>query len=78
MVTLLFSFHSVLTPDGTASSLNATVTVVEAAGYPALAIGQEGDIKATTSILSSVRAPLSQWPLNGPYGFDSVVTCGKW
>ena len=56
---LLFSFHSVLTPDGTASSLNATVTVVEAAGYQALAIGQEGDIKATTSILTQLRAPLS-------------------
>ena len=56
---LLFSFHSVLTPDGTASSLNATVTVVKAAGYQALAIGQEGDIKATTSILTQLRAPLS-------------------
>ena len=56
---LLFSFHSVLAPDGTASSLNATVTEVEAAGYQALAIGQEGDIKATTSILTQLRAPLS-------------------
>jgi hypothetical protein len=56
---LLFSFHSVLTPDGTASSLSATVTQVEAPGYQALAIGQEGDIKATTSLLTQLRAPLS-------------------
>jgi hypothetical protein len=56
---VLFSFHSVLTPDGTASSLNATVTEVEAAGFQALAIGQEGDIKATTSLLTQLRAPLS-------------------
>ncbi len=56
---LLFSFHSVLTPDGRPSSLSATVTEVEAAGYQALAIGQEGDIKATTSLLTQLRAPLS-------------------
>ncbi len=56
---LLFSFHSVLAPDGTTSSLSATVTEVEAAGSQALAIGQEGDIKATTSILARLRAPLS-------------------
>ena len=53
---LLFSFHSVLAPDGTTSSLSATVTEVEAAGSQALAIGQEGDIKATTSILARLRA----------------------
>jgi hypothetical protein len=56
---LLFSFHSVLTPDGTVGSLNATVTEVEVAGYQALAIGREGDIKATTSLLTQLRAPLS-------------------
>jgi hypothetical protein len=56
---MFFFFHSVLTPDGTASSLNATVIEVEAPGYQALAIGQEGDIKATTSLLTQLRAPLS-------------------
>jgi hypothetical protein len=56
---LLFSFHSVLTLDGTASSLNASVTEVEAAGYQGLVIGQEGDVKATTSLLTQLRAPLS-------------------
>ena len=56
---LLFSFHSALTPDGTASSLNATVTEVEAAGYQGLAIGEEGDVMATTSLFTQLRAPLS-------------------
>ena len=56
---LRFYFHSVLTPDGTAGSLDATVTEVEAAGYQTLAIGQEGDLRATTSLLTQLRAPLS-------------------
>src|SRR5258707_7620659 len=56
---LLFSFHSAQTPNGTPSSLNATVTEVEAAGYQGLAIGEEGDVKATTSLFTQLRAPLS-------------------
>src|SRR6267154_724864 len=56
---LLFSFHSALTPDGIASSLNATVTEVEAAGYQSLAVGEEGDVKATTSLFTQLRAPIS-------------------
>jgi len=56
---LLFSFHSVLASDGTVRSLSATVTEVEAPGSQGLAIGQEGDIKATTSMLTRLRAPLS-------------------
>jgi hypothetical protein len=56
---LLFSFHSVLATDGTVRSLSATVTEVEAAGSQGLAIGQEGDLKAKTSILIQLRAPLS-------------------
>jgi hypothetical protein len=56
---LLFSFHSALTPNGTISNLNATVTEVEAAGYQGLAIGEEGDIKATTSLFTQLRAPVS-------------------
>lgn len=56
---VLFTFHSASTPGGTARSLNATVTAVEAAGYQGLVIGQEGEIKATTSIFTQLRAPLS-------------------
>ena len=74
---LLFSFHSVLKPDGTASSLNATVTQVEAAGYQDLAIGEEGDVKATTSLFTQLRAPLS---LIGPSRAlsDSTVNKTAW
>jgi hypothetical protein len=74
---LLFSFHSALTPDGTASSLNATVTEIEAAGHQDLAIGQEGDVKATTSLFTQLRAPLS---LIGPSRAvtDSTVDKTAW
>jgi len=74
---LLFSFHSVLMSDGKASSLNATVTEVEAAGYQGLAIGEEGDVKATTSLFTQLRAPLS---LIGPSRAltDSTVNKTAW
>jgi len=74
---ILFTFHSALTPGGTARSLNATVTAVEAAGYQGLVIGQEGEIKATTSILTQLRAPLS---LIGPSRAitDSTVDKTAW
>jgi len=74
---LLFSFHSALTPDGTANSLNATVTEVEAAGYLGLAVGEEGDVKATTSLFTQLRAPVS---LIGPSRAltDSTVNKTAW
>ena len=56
---LLFSFHSAQTPDGTTSELSATVAGVEAPGGQRLAVGQEGQVKATTSTFSRLRAPLS-------------------
>ena len=57
--TLLFSFQSALMPDGTSSKVDATVAGIQAAGNQNLAIGQEGDIKATTSLFTQLRAPLS-------------------
>jgi type IV secretory pathway VirB10-like protein len=56
---LLFSFHSAQTPDGTKSEVSATVAGIEAPGGQRLAIGQEGQVKATTSTFSRLRAPLS-------------------
>jgi hypothetical protein len=56
---LLFSFRSAQMPDGTATKINATVAGIEAPGGQQLAVGQEGHVKATTSLLSRVRAPLS-------------------
>jgi hypothetical protein len=56
---LLFSFHSALTPDGTSSNVDATVAGIQAAGNQNLTIGQEGDVRATTSLFTQLRAPLS-------------------
>jgi hypothetical protein len=56
---LMFSFHSAHAPDGTTSNLDATVAGVQAAGGQGLAVGEEGDIKATTSLFTQLRAPLS-------------------
>jgi hypothetical protein len=74
---LLFSFHSALTPDGTPSNVDATVAGVQAAGNQNLVIGQEGDVKATTSLFTQLRAPLS---LIGPSRAlaDSTVDKTAW
>ena len=56
---LLFSFHSAHSPGGTTGSVDAIVAGVEAAGGQRLAVGQEGDLKATTSRLAQLRAPIS-------------------
>jgi hypothetical protein len=74
---LLFTFQSAVTPGGTARSVNATVAAVEAAGYQGLVIGQEGDLKATTSLFTQLRAPLS---LIGPSRAvtDSTVDKTAW
>src|ERR1700680_3582996 len=56
---LLFSFHSAQTPDGTTTELSATVAGIEAPGGQRLGAGQEGHVKATTSIFSRLRAPVS-------------------
>jgi hypothetical protein len=74
---LLFSFHSALTPDGTSTSLDATVAGVQSSGGQNLTVGQEGDIKATTSLFTQLRAPLS---LIGPSRAltDSTVNKTAW
>jgi hypothetical protein len=56
---LLFSFHSAQTPDGTTTDMIATVAGIQVAGGQRLAVGQEGNVKATTSLLSRLRAPVS-------------------
>ncbi len=56
---LLFSFHSAQTPDGTTTDMIATVAGIQAAGGQRLAVGQEGNVRATTSTFSRLRAPLS-------------------
>src|SRR5258708_802396 len=56
---LLFSVHSAQTPDGTSTEMIATVAGIQAAGGQRLAVGQEGNVRATTSLFSRLRAPVS-------------------
>jgi len=56
---LLFSFHSAQTPDGTTTDLIATVAGIQAAGGQRLAVGLEGNVRASTSLISRLRAPVS-------------------
>jgi hypothetical protein len=56
---LLFSFHSQQTPDGTTTDMIATVAGIQAAGGQRLAVGLEGNVRATTSLFSRLRGPLS-------------------
>jgi hypothetical protein len=74
---LMFSFHSAHAPDGTTTNVHATVAGVQAAGGQGLAIGEEGDIKATTSLFAQLRAPVS---LIGPSRAvtDSTVNKTAW
>jgi len=55
---LLFAFHSAQTPDGTTTDMIATVAGIQAGGQQ-LAVGQEGNVRATTSLFSRLRAPVS-------------------
>jgi hypothetical protein len=71
---LLFSFHSAQTPDGNTTELFATVAGIQAAGGQRLAVGLEGDVKATTSTFSRLRAPIS---LIGPSRAVADTTVDK-
>jgi type IV secretory pathway VirB10-like protein len=56
---LFFYFHSAQMPDGTTTEMSATVAGIQAAGGQRLAVGLEGDLRATTSTFSRLRAPIS-------------------
>lgn len=71
---LLFSFHSAQTPNGNITEMFATVAGVQAAGGQRLAVGLEGDVKATTSTFSRLRAPIS---LIGPSRAVADTTVDK-
>ena len=71
---ILFSFHSAQTPDGNTTDLLATVAGIQAAGGQRLAVGLEGDVKATTSTFSRLRAPIS---LIGPSRAVADTTADK-
>jgi hypothetical protein len=57
--TLFFSFHSAQAANGTATAIDATVAGLQAPGDEGLAVGEEGELRATTSLLSRVQATAS-------------------
>jgi hypothetical protein len=71
---LLFSFRSAQTPDGATTDMIATVAGIQAAGSQRLAVGLEGNVRATTSLFSRLRAPVS---LIGPSRAVADSTLGK-
>jgi hypothetical protein len=71
---LFFYFHSAQAPDGTTTEMSAMVTGIEVPGGQRLAVGEEGDVKATTSTFSRLRAPIS---LIGPSRAVADTTVDK-
>jgi hypothetical protein len=56
---IVFAFHSVQMPDGTTRDLHSTVGGIQAERSEGLNVGEEGEIKATTSTFERVLAPVS-------------------
>jgi hypothetical protein len=56
---VVFSFRSVEMPDGTMRDLHSTVGGIQAERSQGLDVGKEGEIKATTSTLERVLAPVA-------------------
>jgi hypothetical protein len=56
---IVFAFRSVQMPDGTTRDIHSTVGGVQAESTEGLNVGQEGEIKATTSNLGRLLAPVS-------------------
>jgi len=56
---LVFAFRSVQMPDGTTRVIHSTVGGIQAERSEGLDVGQEGEIKATTSTFARLLAPVS-------------------
>src|SRR5712664_2396841 len=56
---IVFAFRSVQMPDGTTRDIHSTVGGIQAERSEGLDVGQEGEIKATTSTLARLLAPAS-------------------
>jgi hypothetical protein len=57
--TIVFAFGAVQMPDGTTKDLHSTVAGIQAERSEGLDVGKEGEIKATTSTLARLLAPVS-------------------
>ena len=71
---IVFAFRSVQMPDGTSKDIHSTVSGVQAESWEGLDVGKEGEIKATTSTLARILAPVS---LIGPSRAVSDATTQK-
>jgi len=56
---VVFAFRSVQMPDGTTRDIHSTVGGIQAERSEGLDVGKEGEIKATTSTLARLLAPVS-------------------
>src|ERR1700738_2898440 len=56
---VIFAFRSISMPDGTIKQIHSTVGGIQAESSEGLEVGKEGEIKATTSNLARILAPVS-------------------
>jgi hypothetical protein len=56
---VIFAFRSIAMPDGTIKEIHSTVGGIQAESSEGLEVGKEGEIKATTSNLARILAPVS-------------------
>ena len=56
---VIFAFRSISMPDGTIKEIHSTVGGIQAESSEGLEVGKEGEIKATTSNLARILAPVS-------------------
>jgi hypothetical protein len=56
---VVFAFRSISMPDGTLKEIHSTVGGIQAESSEGLEVGKEGEIKATTSPLARILAPVS-------------------
>ena len=56
---IVFAFRSVQMPDGSTRDIHSTVGGIQAERSEGLDVGKEGEIKATTSTLARILAPVS-------------------
>jgi len=71
---IVFAFRSVQMPDGTTRDIHSTVGGIQAERSEGLDVGKEGEIKATTSTLARILAPVS---LVGPSRGVADITTQK-
>ena len=70
---VVFAFRSISLPDGTTKEIHSTVGGIQAESSEGLEVGKEGEIKATTSPLARILAPVSLIGPSRAVGDTSLV-----